>query len=96
MGAFNAFAKMTPRRQSGVETRNGGYKGLESWLVDEGDKKFIRRSVGAAPPRRWRRERRKTKTKLNGEEGVKIKVHCKEGTERRRGQEGNGRENSNC
>lgn len=41
---------MTPRRQAGVETADGGYKGLESRLVDEGDKKFIRRSVGAAPP----------------------------------------------
>jgi len=51
----------------------GGYKGLESRLVDEGDKKFIRRSVGAAPPppppRRWRREQRKRKNEANdGEE----------------------------
>lgn len=61
VGAFNAF-KNDPA-QAGVETADGGYKGLESRLVDEGDKKFIRRSVGAAPPRRWRREQRKTKTR---------------------------------
>jgi len=39
---------------------------------------------------------KKNEDELNGEEGVKIKVHCKEGTERGMGQEGNGRENSNC
>jgi len=67
-------SKMTPAfagRGDEAGRARGGYKGLESRLVDEGDKKFIRRSVGAAPPppRRWRREQRKRKNEANdGEE----------------------------
>jgi len=53
-------SKMTPQRR--VKVREKRYKGLESWLVDESDKKFIRRSVGAALPHRWRCEQRKKNT----------------------------------
>lgn len=63
-GTFNAFENDPGgvRGRRGLRgRREGGYKGLESRLVDESDKKFIRRSVGAAPPRRWRHEQRKRK-----------------------------------
>lgn len=49
-----------------------GHKGLESRLVDESDKKFIRRSVGAAPPRRWRRAQRKRKKNNKEKKGWRI------------------------
>lgn len=59
---------MTPRRQTRAETANGwrgggGYKGLESRLVDEGDKKFIRRSVGAAASLASRTEKNEDEVK---------------------------------
>lgn len=44
-GALNA-SKMTLAEREGGEVGARGYKGLESRLVDENDKKFIRRSVG--------------------------------------------------
>lgn len=56
-------SKMTPRRQTRAETANGGYKGLESRLVDEGDKKFIRRSVGAAASLASRTEKNEDEVK---------------------------------
>lgn len=103
-------SKMTPRRQrrgggrGGPRRRgDGGYKGLESRLVDEGDKKFIRRSVGAAPPPPRRvvgvanGEKRRRGKWGRRDEDQSSNTHRKEGAGRRTTrQEGNGRENSNC
>lgn len=84
-GAFNAFENdPSGEREENGGRRGGGrgggrrYKGLESRLVDESDKKFIRRSVGAAPPRR---EQRKRNEKKMAKKGVKngATIHGKEG-----------------
>lgn len=79
-GAFNAF------ENDPAEMGEGEGKEVQRAreLVDESDKKFIRRSVGAALPHRVANREKERRT-INGEEEVKNKVaiHCKESANKR-------------